>query len=239
MTVCQKQDIAGIMPFEILHMQVIRPKCRFDAVIFDLDGTLADTFPTVLRIFNRVMREQTGREWTLEELLPYFGPPETIILRNLFPEEEIHQPLIESFFRQSAADGAEIRPFPGIDRLVRRLGETGIPLAVYSGASTHSARLRVGHAGLLDHFAVVLGGDQVENYKPHPEGLLKLLDQFQVAPESAVFIGDMVADITAGRGAGTKTIAVTWGAATAAELRAARPDFVIDAPAELENLLFD
>ena len=219
-------------------MQVITPECRFDAVIFDLDGTLADTFPTVLRIVNQVVREQTGRHWSLEELLPYFGPPETTILRNLFPEEEVHQPLIEQFFQLSAVDGGEIRPFPGIEQVVRRLGESGVPLAVYSGASTRSARLRVGHAGLLDHFTIVLGGDEVERYKPDPEGIFRLLDHFQVAPASTVFIGDMVADILAGRQAGTRTIAVTWGAGSPAELRAAQPDFLVSEPARLEEILF-
>ena len=49
--------------------------CRFEAVLFDLDGTLANTFPTVVRIFNQILEKRTGRSWTLEELIPYFGPP--------------------------------------------------------------------------------------------------------------------------------------------------------------------
>lgn len=220
-------------------MQVTKPKCRYDAVIFDLDGTLADTFPTVLRIFNRIVHERTGRHWTLAELLPYFGPPETQILRNLFPDEEVHQQLIEDFFRLSSEDGGEIRAFPGIDQLVTRLSEAGTRLAVYSGASTRSARLRVGHAGLLDRFTTVLGGDEVERHKPHPEGLHKLLRQFDVPAESAIFIGDMVADVQAGRSAGMKTAAVTWGAGSPAELRAAGPDFLVEEISLLDSILFD
>ncbi len=220
-------------------MQVTKPKCRFDAVIFDLDGTLADTFPTVLRIFNRVVSQETGRTWTFEELLPHFGPPETVIFRNLFPDEKVHQQLISDFFRLSSEDGAEIRAFPGIDRLVTRLSQSGVKLAVYSGASTRSARLRVGHAGLLDHFTTVLGGDEVEKYKPHPEGLLKLLGEFEVAAESAIYVGDMVADIKAGRRAGMKTAAVTWGAGSLTELRAAEPDFLVEEISIFDSILFD
>lgn len=220
-------------------MQVTKLKCRYDAVIFDLDGTLADTFPTVLRIFNRTISARTGRAWTFEELLPYFGPPETQILRNLFPDAEVHEQLIEDFFRLSSEDGAEIRPFPGIAQLVARLGASGTKLAVYSGASTRSARIRVGHAGLLEHFTAVLGGDEVEKHKPHPEGLFKLLRQFEVPAESAIFIGDMTADVEAGRSAGMKTAAVTWGAGSPAELRAAGPDFLVEEISLLDSILFD
>ena len=220
-------------------MQVTKSACRYDAVIFDLDGTLADTFPTVIRIFNRVVLERTGRQWTLEELLPLFGPPETEILRRLFPEEEVHRQLIDDFFRLSSEDGAEIRPFPGIEPLVSRLGRSGVRLGVYSGASTRSAQIRVGHAGLLDHFTTVLGGDGVERYKPHPEGLLKLLDQFGVEAESAIFIGDMVADVLAGQRAGMKTAAVTWGAGKKDALRAASPDFLVEEVAVFDTILFE
>lgn len=220
-------------------MQVTKPTCRFEAVIFDLDGTLADTFPTVLRIFNRIVRERTGRQWTLKELLPYFGPPETQILRNLFPEEEVHRQLIEDFFRLSAEDGGEIKPYPGVAELLTGLSLSGTKLGVYSGASTRSARIRVGHAGLLDHFATVLGGDEVERYKPDPEGLLRILGEFEVRAESSIFIGDMVADILAGRRAGMKTVAVTWGAGKTDELRATEPDFLVDEVAGLDTILFD
>ena len=51
-------------------MQATTTKWRYGAVIFDLDGTLANTFPTVVRIFNRLMENRTGRVWTLEELIP-------------------------------------------------------------------------------------------------------------------------------------------------------------------------
>ncbi|NBO66088.1 MAG: HAD family hydrolase [Acidobacteria bacterium] len=224
-------------------MQVTKQTCRFEAVIFDLDGTLADTFPTVVRIFNRLFSqtvpEVTGRGWTLDELRPHFGPPETQILRNLFPDEAIHRPLIDEFFRLCSEDGAEIRAYPGIAPLLSRLGQSAVKLGVYSGANTRSARIRVGHAGLLDHFPVILGGDEVERHKPDPEGLFKLLAQFGVKPESAIFIGDMVADVLAGRRAGMKTIAVTWGAGLTAELRAADPDFLVDEVELLDAILFD
>lgn len=217
-------------------MQTINSKNRFDAVIFDLDGTLADTFSTVLRLFNRVMLDRTGRQWRLEEIIPYFGPPETVMFRRMFPAAEIHEPMIADYFRLSREDGHEIKPFDGISELVGELKNSGVKLGVFSAANTEAARIRVGHAGLLDYFDEVLGGDSVTNTKPHPEGLLRLMERFDVDPAATVYVGDMVADVETGRAAGATTVAVTWGADSMKKLAAAKPDHLIDDPRMLKSI---
>jgi len=218
-------------------MQAPNKKNRFDAVVFDLDGTLANTFPTVLRIFNRLMLDRTGREWKLAELAPYFGPPETVMIQRIFPEAELHEAIIADFFRLSREDGHEIEPFAGIRELVHGLRQSGVKLGVYSGANTESARHRIGHAGLLEYFDEVIGGDRVSNYKPHPEGLLKLIEQFDVDPGRTAYIGDMVADVEVGRGAGVTTVAVTWGAGRREALSSANPDHLVEEPRMLHSIL--
>ena len=210
---------------------------RYEAVIFDLDGTLANTFSTVLRLFNRVMLDRTGRHWKLEELIPYFGPPESVMFQRMFPAAEIHEPMIEDYFRFSREDGHEIKPFDGISELVTDLKASGIKLGVFSAANTEAARIRVGHAGLLDYFDEVLGGDSVANSKPHPDGLLHLMETFDVDPMETIYIGDMVADVETGRAAGVTTVAVTWGAAKREMLAAANPDHLIDHPKLLKNVI--
>lgn len=226
------------MPFEKLYMQVTKSKCRYDAVIFDLDGTIANTFPTVLRIFNRIVSDRTGRQLSFEEWQQYLGPPETTILRQLFPDEAEQQSVIDDYFRMSSEDGDEIRAHPGIEALISSLHQAGVPLAVYSGANQRSATMRIGHTGLLKYFDVVLGGDEVERHKPDPEGLFRLLDHFRVAPESTIYIGDMVVDILAGKAAGMRTAAVTWGFNETEKLRAAAPDYLIEKTETLEAILF-
>lgn len=210
---------------------------RFEAVVFDLDGTLANTFSTVLRIFNRVMLERTGRPWRLEELIPYFGPPESVMFQRMFPAAEVHEPMIADYFRLSREDGHEIKAFDGISELVSDLKNSGIKLGVFSAANTEVARIRVGHAGLLDYFDEVLGGDSVANSKPHPDGLLRLMEQFDVDPAATVYIGDMVADVETGRAAGATTVAVTWGAAKREVLSAANPDHLIDDTQMLKRII--
>jgi HAD superfamily hydrolase (TIGR01509 family) len=218
-------------------MQPITSKNRFEAVVFDLDGTLADTFSTVLRLFNRVMLDRTGRQWRLEEMLPYFGPPETVMFQRMFPAAELHEPMIADYFRFSREDGHEIKPFDGIRELVSELKASGVKLGVFSAANAEAARIRVGHAGLLDFFDEVIGGDSVTNSKPFPDGLLHLMDRFDVDPAATVYIGDMVADVETGRAAGVTTVAVTWGADSPKRLSAANPDHLIDDPRLLKPII--
>ncbi len=215
----------------------IGKQTRYQAVVFDLDGTLANTFSTVLRIFNRVMLDRTGRHWRLDELLPYFGPPESVMFQRMFPAAEVHEPMIEDYFRLSREDGHEIKPFDGISELVSDLKSSSIKLGVFSAANTEAARIRVGHAGLLDYFDEVLGGDSVANSKPHPDGLLHLMDKFSVEPSATIYIGDMVADVETGRAAGATTVAVTWGADSPKRLAAANPDHLIDDPRLLKSII--
>ena len=226
------------MPGLNQYMQETTTQLKYDAIVFDLDGTLADTFPTVLRIFNRLMSPRMGREWNFEELVPYFGPPETVMFRNIFPEGTDLDEVSEEFYRLSREDGADIRPFGGIREIVDDLRKSGVRLGVYSGATTEAARIRISHAGMLELFEVVLGGDQVNNYKPHPEGLIRMISHFGVEPKSVLYIGDMVADIDAGRGAGAMTAAVTWGAGNKDELASARPDFIVENPDRLREIIF-
>jgi pyrophosphatase PpaX len=220
----------------ISDMQARNQQCLYEAVIFDLDGTLADTFPTVMRNYNQVMLDYTGRTWTLEEMLPHFGPPEDVIFNKFIPDIARQRAALEDYYRLLEADGAEIKPFDGMHELLRELRATGRKLAVFTGATTRAGRIRLRHAGLLEFFDEVLGSDRLKNYKPHPEGLWRLLEQFAITPQAAIFIGDSPLDVQAGRDAGVTTAAALWGAGSRESLEAAKPDFLLEQPTQLRTV---
>jgi pyrophosphatase PpaX len=214
-------------------MQKTPAQHPYEAVIFDLDGTLADTFTTVMRNYNQVMLDYTGRTWTLEEMLPHFGPPEDVIFNKFIQDDARQQAALADYYRLIEADGVEIKPFTGMRELLGELRVAGKRLAVFTGATTRAGRIRLRHAGLLEFFDEVLGSDGLSNYKPHPEGLWRLLEQFKVAPQATIFIGDSPLDMLAGREAGITTAAVLWGAGTRESLEATGPDFLFEHPAQL------
>lgn len=209
----------------------------YEAVIFDLDGTLADTIPTVARLYGQVLHQYTGRRWTLAELLPYFGPPEDIIFERITNDKRLSATMLAEYYRLSDAQGAEFRAFTGIPELIAKLKACGMRVGVFTSGVTEAAHIRLRHAGLLDSFETIIGGDQVTQYKPHPEGLQRLLTEFEVEPATALFIGDSPLDVQAGRAAGAVTAGVLWGASSREALTAAQPDHLCEAPHQLHSLL--
>lgn len=217
-------------------MQNQTAQSPYEAVIFDLDGTLADTIPTVARLYSQVLLQYTGRAWTLPELLQYFGPPEDVIFERITNDKTLSAIMLAEYYRLSDLHGAEFRAFAGMAELISGLKARGIRVGVFTSGVTQAAHIRLRHAGLLDLFEAVIGGDQVTQYKPHPEGLLHLLKQFAVDPEAALFIGDSPLDIQAGRAAGTVTAGVLWGAGTHERLAAAQPHHLFNEPTQLHSL---
>lgn len=219
-------------------MQKQSAQSPYAAVVFDLDGTLANTIPTVARLYSHVLQQHTGRRWTLAELLQYFGPPEDIIFERITNDKTLSATMLAEYYRLCETHGAEFQAFTGIAEVLGKLQASGVRLGVFTSGVTAAALIRLRHAGLLNFFETVIGGDQVTNYKPHPEGLQRLLEQFEVEPQAALFIGDSPLDVQAGRAAGTTTAGVLWGAGTRTSMAALRPDFLLEQPAQL-SAIFD
>jgi pyrophosphatase PpaX len=212
----------------------VRP---YQAVVFDLDGTLADTIPTVTRLYSHVLRQYTGRKWTLAELLQYFGPPEDIIFERITNDKTLSATMLAEYYRLSEAHGTEFQAFTGVADVLTRLQSLGVRLGVFTSGVTEAALIRLRHAGLLDFFEAVIGGDQVTSYKPHPEGLQQLLRRFEVEPQATLYIGDSPLDVQAGRAAGATTAGVLWGVGAREMLAAAAPDHLVEDIGQLSALI--
>ena len=161
---------------------------RFDAVIFDLDGTLANTFPLVLAAFNFAVGSRLGRTFTLKELKPYFGPPEIGIVKQMLAYPEDQAAAIQSFHEFNREHGELIERFDGVYEMIARLKDHGLRLAVCTGAGRQAGTDRVHSIGMEDLFERVLGGDEVTHPKPHPEGINLLIDQFGVSRDRTAFV---------------------------------------------------
>ncbi|MCM3665880.1 HAD family hydrolase [Mesobacillus subterraneus] len=180
------------------------------AVIFDFDGTLADTLPVCFLAFEAVFREFDNREVTIEEIKAMFGPSETgIICENLMNNNydeaiELYYEIYSKRHRNIVQDNEEI------NTLIRQLKTNGYKLGIVTGKARRSLEISLDCLGLKNFFDVIVTGDDVEYPKPHPEGINKVLKNLNVSPKEAVFLGDSDADIMAGKQANVYTIGVHW-----------------------------
>jgi phosphoglycolate phosphatase len=129
------------------------------------------------------------------------------------------------------------RPYPGIIEMCDRLVEKGIRLGVVTNKIEDLSRRIIEGLGLSGRFRVLLGGDSLPARKPDPSPLLQALEEMNVPVARAAMVGDSAIDIEAGRRAGIRVAAVTWGFVSAENLKKAKPDYLADDPERLEAWL--
>jgi len=202
-------------------------------VIWDLDGTLVNSLPSTLEAFNDGLQHFLGRRLSNAEIMAHFGQSEERILSKLVGEEngsECYRRVVESMSGRLS----EIRPFDGIPDTVETLLREGHRLAICTGRGRKGTEFLLEHLGFASHFLKIVTADDVENPKPHPEGVMRICAELQTGVGEAVMVGDTVADVRAGRLGGIHAVGCAWDALADAEaLGAAGASLVIREPREL------
>jgi phosphoglycolate phosphatase len=202
---------------------------RYALVIFDLDGTLADSFPWFLSVLNTVAREFRFREVAEDDIEPLRHGSVHDILRKLeVPLWKV--PRIATRMRaMKRADMAHIPLFAGVDAMLRALSDAGVTLALVSSDNEANVRDLLGeaNAALISHFAcgASLFG-KAAKFK-------RVIREAGVVAGATIAIGDEIRDIEAARTAGIACAAVTWGYAAPDALRAHKPDVVFEKMEEI------
>ncbi|MBR0778218.1 HAD-IA family hydrolase [Bradyrhizobium diazoefficiens] len=191
--------------------------------IFDLDGTLTDSFPWFLRTINDIADRFDFRRVAAEDIEKLRHASTREILKHLeVPLWKL--PAIARHARRLKAEAAaEISLFAGVETMLRTLAGSGVQLALVTSDSEANAREKLGEAaGLFSHF------DCAASLFGKPAKFRRVIRRASVAPNRAIAIGDEVRDIEAARAVGIACGGVSWGYAAPAALRAHRPDLVFD-----------
>ncbi|WP_102275086.1 HAD family hydrolase [Cytobacillus massiliigabonensis] len=180
------------------------------AVIFDFDGTIADTLPVCFYAFQAVFKEFDNIEYTTDEIKSMFGPSETeIITENL--KNLNYQQAIEHYYEKYDEKHSENNfKSEEINDLLLYLKKEGYKLGIVTGKARRSLNISLKYLNMEKMFDVIITGDDVSKPKPHPEGINKALQQLGMLAGEAIFLGDSDADIQAGKQAKVFTIGVQW-----------------------------
>jgi phosphoglycolate phosphatase len=190
-------------------------------IVFDLDGTLVDSLPDILSSFLHAFEHEDVPAPDEDAVRRTLGQPLETMYAAFAPAGRVDA-LCRSYrahYAEHLADRS--RPFPGVPELLALLRERGYLRTVASTKRTVAARRLVEATGLghlLDH----VEGTDAAPYKPAPDVVLRSLAA--VGGRGVWMVGDTVGDIRAGRAAGLKTYAVTWGTQGADELATSTPD---------------
>ncbi|MDE2400570.1 MAG: phosphoglycolate phosphatase [Burkholderiales bacterium] len=185
------------------------------AVLFDLDGTLADTAGDLGGAANRLRVQRGLASLPLEVLRPHASAGARGLIAvalDIHPDHPEYETLRLSFleaYDQCLADTTVL--FEGMAEVLKQLESAGLKWGVVTN-KPHRFTLPVMRAlGLEQRAAVIISGDSTAYAKPHPLPLLTACKQIDVAPGDALYVGDDLRDIQAGRAAGMPTAAAAWG----------------------------
>jgi len=194
------------------------------ALLFDLDGTLFDTFPLILEAQNGALVAFGESPLPPDELRPLVGmpvPKQMELLRGMSGPRLAA--INDEYYRRFAALVEKGVPmYPGVAETLAALAPRRIGTMTTRRQRVADRMLQV--AGIRPHFHRVIGGDEVSRPKPEPDLPIHAAKVLGVQPAEAVIVGDSPVDVLAGRAAGMRTIAATYGYGDLGSLRAAKPD---------------
>jgi pyrophosphatase PpaX len=207
----------------------------WDAVLFDLDGTLADTVALILRCFHHTMEAHLGRTRPDAEWLCNMGRPLRVQLAAFARDAAEADAMLATYVaHQRQHHDGMVAAYPGIAAVLAALAERGSRLAVVTSKGREMAHRTLAAAGLAEWFPLVVTPEDVRRGKPDPEPVLYALRALgEPPPDRVLMVGDSPFDVEAGRGAGVRTAAVLWGPFSRAALEPAAPDFWVAEPDEL------
>ncbi len=210
---------------------------RFPTVLFDLDGTLIDSGPLILASFRHATQSVLGRVIPDDELMANVGGHGLDAQMQAFDEKRVAE-LVRVYREHNHVAYRSVRAFAGIDSLLQRLSGEGRRLGVVTVKSRATTELTFELLSFGRYFDAVVTGDDTERHKPHPEPLLRALDQLDAPAQSAAYVGDSPFDIQAAKAAGMTAIAVGWGGIHPRQrLEAEHPDLFVESPDELGEAL--
>jgi len=211
------------------------------AVLFDLDGTLADTAPDLAAALNRLRTDQGLEPVPIERLRPFASAGARGLVHAGFgvkPGDADYNALREAFleaYRESTC--VQTTLFPGVAELLAELGRRALPWGIVTNKATRFTDRIVETLGLKP--ACVVCGDTTEHLKPHPAPMHHAAGQLKLPPGDCVYLGDDLRDIQAARAAEMRAVAVGWGYhhPESGGPRSWKADAVISQPRDLIALL--
>ncbi|HEY6898017.1 MAG TPA: HAD-IA family hydrolase [Rhodocyclaceae bacterium] len=212
------------------------------AVLFDLDGTLADTAPDLGGALNRLLEEEGRAVLPHEALRPHVSGGARALLRagfGLSPDDARYPAMQQRFLAHYEAHiCVGTRLFPGMAEVLEQLDNLGLPWGIVTNKIARYTLPVVAGLGLAERSACVVSGDSAARPKPAPDSLLLACQQAGVTPGEAIYVGDDLRDIQAGKAAGMGTIAAAWGyLGDGPDIAEWNGDHIIQRPQEILALL--
>jgi phosphoglycolate phosphatase len=209
---------------------------RVRAIVFDLDGTLVDSYAPIAESLNRARAAFSLPALAAEEVRRRVGHGLESLIADLVGPDRVDEGVRVFREHYAASYAAGTFALPGVEAALERLEDRGYRMAVASNKPARFGRAILETLGLDGHLEAILGPDSVGHAKPHPAMLRSCLDRLGASADRAVYVGDMVLDVETAARAGLPVVLVAGGSSSVDALRATG-ETVLDSLEQLPPLL--
>lgn len=208
---------------------------KITTLLFDFDGTLLDTNELIIQTFQTVLNAYYPGKYEREDILPFLGPTLRETFESIDPEKT--EEMIAEYRTWNLANhDAFASEFDGVTETLRQLKNEGLKMAIVSTKRNEMVLRGLRLIEAEDLFDTVIGLDDVQHAKPHPEPLLLAMERLGSTPDETMMIGDNIHDILGGKNAGVRTAGVAWSAKGEKFIRDQNPDYVLQHISDLLSI---
>ncbi len=216
---------------------------KFEAVIFDLDGTILDTIQDIADSMNTVLKKLGFPTFKTEDYYYFVGEGMDVLCKKVIPEPNNTPELVKECVEMLRIEYQKnwlnnTKPYPGIPELLVELDRRKIKMAVHSNKPDEFTKLYVQRLLPEIKFSIVIGANSTLPKKPAPDGAIYIAKELGIPPEEFIYLGDSAIDIKTALSAGMYPVGALWGFRTAEELIAAGAKKLINRPEELLEILY-
>lgn len=208
-------------------------------LLFDLDGTLLDTYQIILASMRHTINGYAGKSYGDDELMSFVGTPLYDQMLHFGGGGAERAAELTAVYREhnDSIHDEGVCLFDGMAQVLETLARRGYRMGVVTSKRHHMACRGLEVCGIDQHFELVIGSDDWSEHKPQPGPVLRGAELMSVPAPECYYVGDSPFDIQAGSAAGCETIAVSWGMFSAQTLELEHPDHLLTAPEQLLELL--
>ena len=205
----------------------------YKAIIYDIDNTLLNTLDMNMYPLMRIIKEETGEDWTFQQVLRFAVQPGLKTMAEL-GVQDIEKTYARWVEYVNAYEPGAI-PYEGIEAVLQKVRDAGIRQAVVSSKMQDQYRIDMVENGLDVYMETAILVEDTTHHKPHPEPILKCLERLGLVPEEVVYIGDAPTDLLAAENAGVDFGFARWGSIQEADMSAAQ--YIFEKPEDVLRLI--
>lgn len=215
---------------------------KYEAILFDLDGTLIDTVDDIGDAANRVLSNRGFPIYPISTYYQFIGEGVKVLFTRALPQEKRNEDLINTCLKEFVEDyrrnyDVKSKPYDGIPEMLNALNVRGLKLAILSNKPDPITKDCV--TSLLSNwdFDVVFGQRDSVPRKPNPQAALEIAEKLSISPSDFLYLGDTAVDMKTAVSAGMFPVGAAWGFRPLKELKENGARVVIDKPIQLLDLI--